>query len=796
LAPPQGDGLGGVKAGTGVQIDSVTGVITATGTGGTITGVGTGTGLGGGGTQGAVTVFLRPAGYANPTNIGGVYAGDNVEIDPDGRLSVAADTGVQTITGVNPVEIGGTATNPTVSVIRATTSSFGVTQLTSDYTLPDDDVAANATGLNNVWQIADAALPLAGGTMTGFIGFAPTQPFPNTVQESLFTAKGQLLVGTGSSLPGSRALTIGPGAAGWVLTSDAATQFGVKWAPAGQGTVTEVTGVAPVQVADGTSTPSISIDPASTGTSGIVQLYDGVDSLSTSLAATANSVKTTYDYAATMLPLAGGTMTGNITFAGTQTFPGVLDLAGGTMTGAITFVAGQTFPGVVESVGASDSTINVGGTPQNVLLDVAVSTTTQLGVVSPDGTTITVDGNGVISAVAGTAANLQAVTDSGNTTTNGIQVAGLTSTAPVLLPDGTAGSLALSFAGSTTSGFYYDPTGAGNIQLLKDGNSTVSIGRDAITLFTDVQLPNSYQLNCTGTIGLYQSGGRILFYDFDNSNYVGFMGPNTVTTNTLWVLPSGDGAAGEVLTTNGAGQLGWSSAPAANLQAVTTAGNTTTTTLQANTITTTGAFQVSRAGSAVALISDTGSYVPSLSIAGLSYPTTDGAAGDVLSTDGAGTLTWATPQVNLPQPDYGNFYSDNTQQPQTLITGQPVTLNQTVAANNFQIIDGSKVTTSSAGVYNLQFSIQLVSTNQGGDVEIWLAKNGVAVDESNTVFHTKNANEAEFAALNYVETLASGDYLQLIWATDNLDMTLAATASTMGGPNIPSVILTIVPVGA
>jgi uncharacterized membrane protein len=80
-------------------------------------------------------------------------------------------------------------------------------------------------------------------------------------------------------------------------------------------------------------------------------------------------------------------------------------------------------------------------------------------------------------------------------------------------------------------------------------------------------------------------------------------------------------------------------------------------------------------------------------------------------------------------------------------------------------------------------------------VEIWLAKNGTTVPESNTAFHTKNANEAEFAALNYVETLASGDYLELIWATDNIDMTLAASASTMGGPNIPSVILTIVPVG-
>jgi hypothetical protein len=49
------------------------------------------------------------------------------------------------------------------------------------------------------------------------------------------------------------------------------------------------------------------------------------------------------------LPLAGGTMTGAITFAAGQTFTGTLPLAGGTMTGAITFAAGQTFPGTISA---------------------------------------------------------------------------------------------------------------------------------------------------------------------------------------------------------------------------------------------------------------------------------------------------------------------------------------------------------------------------------------------------------------------------------------------------------------
>ena len=69
---------------------------------------------------------------------------------------------------------------------------------------------------------------------------------------------------------------------------------------------------------------------------------------------------------------------------------------------------------------------------------------------------------------------------------------------------------------------------------------------------------------------------------------------------------------------------------------------------------------------------------------------------------------------------------------------------------------------------------------------------------SNTRFAIKNTNEAEFAALNYIEQLAAGDYLELIWSTGDVDNTLLAITepTALGGPDIPSAIVTIVPVGA
>jgi hypothetical protein len=72
-------------------------------------------------------------------------------------------------------------------------------------------------------------------------------------------------------------------------------------------------------------------------------------------------------------------MTGNITFNGTQTFPGVL---------------------VNGSIGGSGA-ITVGGTPSNPIISANTATSSALGVVQPDGTTITINGSGVISAASG-----------------------------------------------------------------------------------------------------------------------------------------------------------------------------------------------------------------------------------------------------------------------------------------------------------------------------------------------------------------------------------------------------------
>jgi hypothetical protein len=173
-----------------------------------------------------------------------------------------------------------------------------------------------------------------------------------------------------------------------------------------------------------------------------------------------------------------------------------------------------------------------------------------------------------------------------------------------------------------------------------------------------------------------------------------------------------------------------------------------------------------------------------------------GTVNQVLVSTGANAIQWKSVNSALAVPNYGSFNSTVTQTVGTINVGQPITLS-TVAATGFSIVGGSQITAVSAGTYNIQISMQIVSTSGGGgNVEVWFVKNGTAITNSNTRYSVKNANEEEIVALNLVESLTAGQNIQVYWASDNANMTLAALASTMGGPAIPSAIVTIVPVGA
>ena len=77
---------------------------------------------------------------------------------------------------------------------------------------------------------------------------------PGLVQDSLVDAKGDLLAASADNT----IVRLGVGANTYVLTADSTEATGIKWAAATAGTVTAVTGTAPI-VSSGGTTPAISV---------------------------------------------------------------------------------------------------------------------------------------------------------------------------------------------------------------------------------------------------------------------------------------------------------------------------------------------------------------------------------------------------------------------------------------------------------------------------------------------------------------------------------------------------------
>lgn len=140
---------------------------------------------------------------------------------------------------------------------------------------------------------------------------------------------------------------------------------------------------------------------------------------------------------------------------------------------------------------------------------------------------------------------------------------------------------------------------------------------------------------------------------------------------------------------------------------------------------------------------------------------------------------------------YGSF-SDNTDQVALGVNvATPLLYNSTDFSSGVNIVSVDKIVVDNSGKYNIQFSAQLHDTSGGSStIDIWLAKNGSPVANTNTKI-VMQANSYHVAAWNFFVDAASGDSFQIMWATSDLDLIIEQEAATGVHPATPSVILTV-----
>lgn len=145
---------------------------------------------------------------------------------------------------------------------------------------------------------------------------------------------------------------------------------------------------------------------------------------------------------------------------------------------------------------------------------------------------------------------------------------------------------------------------------------------------------------------------------------------------------------------------------------------------------------------------------------------------------------------------YASFYSTLDQ---SLAAGAigAMTVNNTDLSNGVSVVSNSQLTIANAGKYNIQFSAQFHHLGGGGSgdtVNIWLAKNGSPVADSNTRVTITSSTKYVVSAWNFFVDASAGNYYEIIWSTDNANIRMEHEPAG-AHPAIPSVIITVNQIG-
>jgi hypothetical protein len=148
---------------------------------------------------------------------------------------------------------------------------------------------------------------------------------------------------------------------------------------------------------------------------------------------------------------------------------------------------------------------------------------------------------------------------------------------------------------------------------------------------------------------------------------------------------------------------------------------------------------------------------------------------------------------------HGAFQDSTDQVAANTTTAYAITFNTTDFSNGVTIASGSRITVADSGIWNLQFSIQFTNTtNASQDVDVWFRVNGTNSANSNSRFGfapRKGAGDPyhTIAAINYFLTLNANDYVEIMWRTTDVGVTIEhyAAGTSPTRPAVPSAIATI-----
>lgn len=447
--------------------------------------------------------------------VDGVTSNIQTQIDNiSSSFTLAADSGTNDTftTGQTLTIAGGTGITTTVTdnQVSIALDSGAVVTPTGSQTLSNKTLTAPV--ISSISNTGTLTLPTSTGTV------ALRSDIPTAVSELTNDSGYSTTTGTVTSVAGTGTVN-GLTLSGTVTSSGSLTLGGTFSA-----TVSEIS--------DLTATAAeLNILDGVTATTAELNYVDGVTS----------NIQTQLDAA---LPKAGGQMTGNITFSGSQTVDG-RDLS----------ADGAKLDGIEASADVTD-TANV--TAAGALMDSEVTNLAQVKAFDSSDYATAAQGSTADAALPKTGGTMSGaiamgtnkITGMGDPTANqDAATKAYVDSQVSSVPTGDITAVNIT-AGTGLSGTVTTASG--------DHTQTISIDSTVATLTGSQTLTNKTLTSPQITTDLRMNAqAAVEFYDSDSSNYVSFRAPATIGSNVVWTLPASDGTADQVLATNGAGVLEW-----------------------------------------------------------------------------------------------------------------------------------------------------------------------------------------------------------------------------------------------
>ena len=112
-------------------------------------------------------------------------------------------------------------------------------------------------------------------------------------------------------------------------------------------------------------------------------------------------------------------------------------------------------------------------------------------------------------------------------------------------------------------------------------------------------------------------------------------------------------------------------------------------------------------------------------------------------------------------------------------------------------IAGTQITPLYSGVYNFELSVELTSGSASSKgLSFWVRRSGVDIANTARLHVVAGSGGVDNFEYSFTLDLTAGQYVELMWATDDTGITIDYQAAASPRPAVPSTLLTVVFVSA